>query len=230
MILPLLLLLAMGGSRIAYRAWKEHGLMAVMRAPDSNPAIVLGAGDAAATLLKELAAGREWHVVGLLDDDSRKHGGEIMGVKVMGPLALVGDLAERFNASQAIIAMPGESHASRKRAVDLCNAAGLSVMTVPSYAELVSGKLSVSQLRNVELDDLLGRDPGAARRGRIASLDRRQADPGHRRRRVDRRGIVPADRPFCARAGGAVRIVRVRALHDRIGVSRSIIPGSRFPR
>ena len=159
LILPLLLLLAMGGSRIAYRAWKEHGLMAVMRAPDSSPAIILGAGDSAATLMKELAAGRKWHVVALLDDDAGKHGSEILGVKIAGPLAGVGDLAERFGASQAIIAMPGESHAARKRAVDLCTSAGLTVMTVPSYAELVSGQLSVSQLRNVELDDLLGRDP-----------------------------------------------------------------------
>jgi len=158
-ILPLLLLLAMGGSRIAYRAWKEHGLVALMHAPDSSPTIVLGAGDAAAALLKELAAGREFHVVALLDDDSGKHGAEIRGVKIAGALAGIGDLAERFNVTQAIIAMPGESHAARKRAVDLCNEAGLKVMTVPSYAELVSGKLSVSQLRSVELDDLLGRDP-----------------------------------------------------------------------
>lgn len=158
-ILPLLLLLAMGGSRIAYRAWKEHGLVAVVRAPNSNPTIVLGAGDAAARLLQELAAGREFHVVALLDDDKGKQGGEIRGVKVIGPLEIVGGIAERFNVTQAIIAMPGESHPARKRAVDLCTASGLKVMTVPSYAELVSGRLNVSQLRRVELDDLLGRDP-----------------------------------------------------------------------
>jgi FlaA1/EpsC-like NDP-sugar epimerase len=57
--------------------------------------------------------------------------------------------------------MPGATHRQRKRAVDLCNAAGLAVMTVPSYADLVSGRVSVSALRNVELDDLLGRDPVA---------------------------------------------------------------------
>src|SRR6185503_12080983 len=56
-------------------------------------------------------------------------------------------------------AMPGATHAVRKRALDLCQAAGLRVMTVPAYADIVSGKVSVSQLREVELDDLLGRDP-----------------------------------------------------------------------
>jgi FlaA1/EpsC-like NDP-sugar epimerase len=55
--------------------------------------------------------------------------------------------------------MPGATHAARKRALDLCEAAGLRVMTVPAYSDIVSGKVSVSQLREVELDDLLGRDP-----------------------------------------------------------------------
>jgi FlaA1/EpsC-like NDP-sugar epimerase len=64
-----------------------------------------------------------------------------------------------MGASQAIIAMPGASHAARKRALDLCQAAGLRVMTVPAYSDIVSGKVSVSQLREVEVDDLLGRDP-----------------------------------------------------------------------
>jgi FlaA1/EpsC-like NDP-sugar epimerase len=57
--------------------------------------------------------------------------------------------------------MPGATHGQRKRALELCTADGLQVMTVPSYADLVSGKVSVSELRNVELDDLLGRDPVA---------------------------------------------------------------------
>ncbi len=71
----------------------------------------------------------------------------------------MGAAAARFGVTQAIIAMPGATHVQRRRAVELASAAGLAVMTVPSYADLVSGKVSVSALRNVELDDLLGRDP-----------------------------------------------------------------------
>ena len=159
LVAPLLLILAMGGSRLAYRAWKERGLASIMLAPESTPVLVLGAGSAAATLLKALAGSREWRVVALLDDDADKRGGDIMGVNVVGPIEAVAAAAERYGVSQAIIAMPGEMHAVRKRAVELCTGAGLRVMTVPSYADLVSGKVSVSQLRNVELDDLLGRDP-----------------------------------------------------------------------
>lgn len=159
LVSPLLMILAMGGSRMAYRAWKEHGFSSVMHVTDADPVVVLGAGRAAATLLKELAASRQWRVVALLDDDSSKRGGEIIGVKVHGPVSAIAEVAERFGARQVIIAMPGESHAARKRAVELCTAAGLSVMTVPSYSDLVSGRVSISQLRKVELDDLLGRDP-----------------------------------------------------------------------
>ena len=159
LISPLLMILAMGGSRLAYRAWKEHGFASVMHASEAAPVIVLGAGSAAATLLKELSASRQWRVVALLDDEPAKRGGEILGVKVYGSLDKVAGIAERFSATQAVIAMPETSHLSRKRAVELCTAAGLSVMTVPSYSDLVSGKVSISQLRKVELDDLLGRDP-----------------------------------------------------------------------
>jgi FlaA1/EpsC-like NDP-sugar epimerase len=71
----------------------------------------------------------------------------------------VAEIAERFGATLAVIAMPAASPPKRKRAVELCTAAGLSVMTVPSYSDLVSGRVSIAQLRKVELDDLLGRDP-----------------------------------------------------------------------
>jgi FlaA1/EpsC-like NDP-sugar epimerase len=121
--------------------------------------LVLGAGGAASTLLKELAASPQWRVVGLLDDDPAKLGAELHGIKVHARLDSLRELAERLGVSQAIIAMPEASHGERKRAVELCAAAGVSVMTVPALADIVSGKVSVSALRRIELDDLLGRDP-----------------------------------------------------------------------
>jgi FlaA1/EpsC-like NDP-sugar epimerase len=159
LIAPLLLIGAMSGSRLLYRAWKEGRLLGVVRHPQAEPVIVLGAGAAAAALLRDLAASSQWRVVALLDDDPGKQGGAIQDVKVLGPLERVAALAEDMGVTQAIIAMPGATHAARKRALGLCEAAGLHVMTVPAYADIVSGKVSVSQLREVELDDLLGRDP-----------------------------------------------------------------------
>jgi FlaA1/EpsC-like NDP-sugar epimerase len=161
LITPILLAGAMCGSRLLYRAWKERQLLGLVRYPQAAPVLVLGAGSAAANLLRELAHSRQWRVVGLLDDDEAKHGSEMQGAKILGALEDAARVARRLGVTQAIIAMPGATHGQRKRAVDLCSAAGLAVMTVPSYADLVSGKVSVSALRNVELDDLLGRDPVA---------------------------------------------------------------------
>ena len=159
LIAPVLLIGAMCGSRLLYRAWKEQRLLGLVRHPQANPVLVLGAGASASALLRDLANSSQWRVVALLDDDARKHGGAIHDVKVLGKFDDAGDIAERMRVSQAIIAMPGATHAARKRALDICQAAGLRVMTVPAYADIVSGKVSVSQLREVELDDLLGRDP-----------------------------------------------------------------------
>jgi FlaA1/EpsC-like NDP-sugar epimerase len=159
LLAPILLVLMMGGSRLAYRAWKEGRIAPLIGKPQATPVLVLGAGDAAAALLKDLASSREWRVVGVLDDEARKHGGEIHGVKVLGSIDRAAEFAERLEVGQVIIAMPGASHQARRRATDLCVDAGLEVMTVPALADIVAGRVSVSALRHVELDDLLGRDP-----------------------------------------------------------------------
>ena len=159
LLTPILLGLIMSGSRLAYRAWKEGRLLPLVTKPEAAPVLVLGAGGTAAGLLKELAVSPRWRVVGLLDDDIGKRGSEIMGVKVYGRIDQVGKVAGNLEVTQAIIAMPSATHQQRKRAVELCKEAGVSVMTVPALADIVAGKVSISELRPIELDDLLGRDP-----------------------------------------------------------------------
>ncbi|MGO9443698.1 MAG: polysaccharide biosynthesis protein, partial [Thiobacillaceae bacterium] len=155
---PMLLLFLMGGNRLAYRAWKEHRLSLSLLSK-REPLLVLGAGSAAEGLIRELARSTEWRVVGLLDDAPRKQGRDIHGFTVLGPIDSVSQHANQLGLIHVVIAMPGASHFARKHAVELCNQAGLKVLTVPSFADLVSGRVSVSSLREIELDDLLGRDP-----------------------------------------------------------------------
>jgi FlaA1/EpsC-like NDP-sugar epimerase len=157
---PILLAAVMAASRIAYRAWKEGRLARIgAEAEGSRRVVVLGAGMAGASLLKSLGRSPEWTFVGLLDDDPARRGRDIDGVKVLGPLELLPEIVKREAIEQAIIAMPGANHAARRRAMELCGRAGIRAMTVPSYDDLVSGRVSYSQVRPVELDDLLGRDP-----------------------------------------------------------------------
>jgi len=155
---PLLLILIMGGSRFVYRMWKEQGLYGAIKL-QGEPVLVLGAGDAAASLAKELARSSNWRLVGFLDDNTERHGRTLNGIRVLGGLDSLPHWAERLGVQQAIIAMPSSSHQQRKRAIQLCNAAQVKALTVPSFDDLMSGKVSVSQLRAIELDDLLGRDP-----------------------------------------------------------------------
>jgi FlaA1/EpsC-like NDP-sugar epimerase len=155
---PILLILMMGGSRFVYRAWKEYRLYGVSQM-HGKPVLVLGAGDVAVSLLKELERSHEWQVVGLLDDRREMHGRSLYGVKVLGSLEKLPELSTKFEVENVIVAMPAATHEDRRRAVSLADQAGLTVMTVPSFDDLVSGRVSVSQVRRVEVEDLLGREP-----------------------------------------------------------------------
>ncbi|MDO8437144.1 MAG: nucleoside-diphosphate sugar epimerase/dehydratase [Nitrosomonadaceae bacterium] len=155
---PILLLFIMGGSRLTYRLWKEDHLFR-LKDPQGNPVLVLGAGDTAVGLVKELARSKEWRVVGLLDDDPQRRGLILHGLKVLGRIDQLPAVAEKLDVAHAIIAMPSAAHGDRRRALEICAAAEVKALTVPSYDDLISGKVTVSQIRNVELDDLLGRDP-----------------------------------------------------------------------
>jgi FlaA1/EpsC-like NDP-sugar epimerase len=155
---PLMLLLIMGGSRIAYRAWKERYVVPLHKL-HARPVLILGGDNATLSLIKDLAGSREWRVVGLLDDNPKRFGREIGGVRILGPLDTLAEHATRLGAEHAIIAMPGAAHGERRRAATLCAAAAVKALTVPAFDDLMSGKVTVSQLRSVEVDDLLGRDP-----------------------------------------------------------------------
>jgi FlaA1/EpsC-like NDP-sugar epimerase len=155
---PILLLLAMGGDRLIYRLWKEQGLFRAIQI-EGSPVLVLGAGEAAVGLSKELSRSREWHQVGFLDDDAEKQGRVLNGISVLGKLDSLPHWAHRFGVTQVIIAMPEAAHRVRKHAIELANLNNIKVLTVPSFDDLLSGKIAISQLRAVELDDLLGRDP-----------------------------------------------------------------------
>ncbi len=155
---PMLLILLMGGSRLAYRAWKEHRLSGVLHL-NSKPVLVAGAGSAADFLLRELARNFSgFRVVGLLDDSPSKQGRFIQGVPVIGTLDEVAIWAKQMVVEDVILALPSAAHEVRKRITQLCSEAKLNVSTVPSLEDLVAGRVSVSSVRRIELEDLLGRD------------------------------------------------------------------------
>jgi FlaA1/EpsC-like NDP-sugar epimerase len=154
---PLLLAAMMSGSRIAYRAWKERALYGHIHL-SGEPVLVIGTGDITVNLLRDIERSNQWRAVGILDDDPAWHGRVLLGVRVLGGLDEVGRWGEHLDCDHAIISLPAASAAVRRRAAELAAAAGLTVLTVPSYDDLLSGKVTVSQVRPIELEDLLGRD------------------------------------------------------------------------
>ena len=155
---PIMLIFLMAGSRFAYRVWKEHRLYSPLAAL-GEPVLIIGAGEAGARLTEEMARSRQWRVVGVLDDDPAKRGRLLRDVSVLGPIADIPTWTRRYGVRKVIIALPSANHAVRRRVAELCASAGVEALTVPSYDDLISGRYPLTMLRNVEADDLLGRDP-----------------------------------------------------------------------
>lgn len=154
---PLLLAITMGGARFAYRSWKEHRLYGPAKLR-GQPVLILGAGEATDSLLREIHRSGQWYAVAIVDDNPGRTGRRLRGLPIMSPIENIGLIAEGLGATHAIIAMPNARPSQRRRATELASAAGLTVLTVPSYDDLLSGRLSVSSIRKVELEDLLGRE------------------------------------------------------------------------
>lgn len=155
---PILLLLMMGGSRLAYRTWREHKLYGVVQ-DKGAPVLVIGAGEVAVTLLKELERSAMWRVVGIIDDNPKLSGMRIHGIPVLGGIDLIKSKAIEKKVGHVVIAVPEIDKKTKQKIVHLCAASGLIVMTVPSFDDLISGKVSISSIRKIEVEDLLGRDP-----------------------------------------------------------------------
>lgn len=159
-VYPILLMGAMCGGRVVYRVFKEHREFGSLRAV-GKPVIVLGVGREAANLVQELGRSRDWNVVGLLDDNPSIRQGEVCGVRVLGALNEIGAWAELLRARHAIIAMPDASPAEHRAVANLCMRAGVKVFTLPAIGQLIAGHDTISQLRRLNVEDLLGREPVA---------------------------------------------------------------------
>ena len=157
-LVPLLLMLIMGGSRLLYRAWKERRLYG-LESNEAKLVLIIGAGSTAVNLVKALTGSREWHVVGMLDDDPRKLGTRLQGIRVLGRINELPNWVHTLNVEHVIIATPSVSRQIHRKALEMCSEIGVKAMTVPSYADLISGKAMVTNIREIQLDDLLGRAP-----------------------------------------------------------------------
>ena len=159
----LLLILFIGGSRLSLRFYSY-----VMNKPKyrqiqrkKNKVLIIGAGDAGAMLLREIEryhiANRQ--VVGFIDDDKNKTGKILLGVKVLGTRNELVKIASEKGIDEIIIAMPSVKGKEIKAIINICKETNCKLTILPGLYEIIEGKVSISQLRPVEIEDLLGRDP-----------------------------------------------------------------------
>ncbi|HMJ08698.1 MAG TPA: polysaccharide biosynthesis protein, partial [Pyrinomonadaceae bacterium] len=147
--------------RSAYELGEKNKFHAGRRRPKRKPTLLVGAGRMGATLVKEMAgrADGELEIRGFVDDDQRKRGGSVGGIKVLGSTADLDRLVDELEITQVVIAIDDAQGKEIRRLLEICSTIGVKAQIVPSLNEIANGRVSVSRLRDVEIDDLLGRDP-----------------------------------------------------------------------
>jgi FlaA1/EpsC-like NDP-sugar epimerase len=149
--------IALGGVRVLSRAFMNRVQVHASQL-NSKQVVVIGAGCAAAMLLRELPRSG-YCAVALVDDDPKKVGAWLHGVQVAGPIVDLPEIARRFGPGELMIAIPSATREQMRRITEICEETDLKFRTVPGLADLIHGTVTVEQLREVNLEDLLGREP-----------------------------------------------------------------------
>jgi hypothetical protein len=157
---PVILVVLLGAPRMLYRFWKDSRYDAQHREP-ARRVLVLGAGRAGEALVRELRRENRYVPVGFLDDSRALRGAKVHGVPVLGDLQRLDELAREVAAEMLLIAMPSASNVQMQRVVERCESTGLPFRTVPRLQDVVEGRSSFNELKEVAIEDLLGRDPVA---------------------------------------------------------------------
>lgn len=155
----LLSLVLIGGSRFALRILAEQS--AVPRNGKAHRVLIVGAGDAGALVVRELQKSSQLNLtpVGFLDDDPAKQKQEIYGVPVIGYVNELVDVLDERRVDEVIFAIPSAPGRIVRLVNDICRLKGIPSRTMPGIYELIGGKVSVNRLREVDITDLLRREP-----------------------------------------------------------------------
>ena len=157
-IQPILLLLFVGASRALARVWLGDQYQSILKRAARPKVLIYGAGRTGRQLAAAMANSHEMQVVGFLDDDDRLHGHVLNGQPIYTPGDLP-NLVSTFNISDVLLAMPSIGRKRRNEILGDMRSAHVSVRTLPSVTDLAQGKVSISDLRELDIDDLLGREP-----------------------------------------------------------------------
>jgi FlaA1/EpsC-like NDP-sugar epimerase len=153
----MLLIAALGVPRFLYRWLKDRRFYI----GDGKRVLIAGAGRAGEMLVRDLLRDpqRSLVPVGFVDDKRRKLGADIHGVRVLGRCEQIAELAERLDIDMILLAMPSARSRQFRRVVEICEVADVPFRSIPCMEDLVAGRVSINTLRQISIEDLLGRDP-----------------------------------------------------------------------
>jgi len=157
LIQPILLLLLVGASRALARVWLGGQYLSIVKRASRPRVLIYGAGSTGRQLAAAMANSHEMQVAGFLDDDDRLHGHVLNGQPIYNPADL-DNLATTLHISSVLLAMPGLSRRRRNEILSQIRSARVAVRTLPSVTDLAQGRASLSDLRELDIDDLLGRE------------------------------------------------------------------------
>ncbi len=146
--------------RLSYRIFTSIRLPGSIKASDRR-VLIAGAGTSGAVILKEMLTSQyaQGHVVCFVDDDKNKVGKILNGVPIAGKREDIPGLVEKYKVDEIYIAMPSAPAKDRKEIIEICRETGCRVKILPGIYQLLNGEVSVGKLREVEIEDLLGREP-----------------------------------------------------------------------
>lgn len=148
----------LGGLRMAVRLYHEE--FHTEQAIKLKRFLIIGAGNAGEALLRELHRMpiEQYDVIGFIDDDPAKKGVSIHGIPVLGRVDQLAQICKQQNIDEIAIAMPSATAKQLRKVVQICEGAKVHFQTVPSVTDIASGRYKVSQIRTVDINDLLGRE------------------------------------------------------------------------
>lgn len=157
LLYPVVLTILLGGPRLAYRFWKDSRVD-LLEPNTVKRVLIVGADRAGEALLRDLRRDSRYAVVGFVDDQGSLRGAKIGGYPVLGTLEQLPDVARETGVDMLLIALPGASTAQMRKVVELCDGTGLPYRTVPRLEDVVAGRAHFNEIKEVAIDDLLGRD------------------------------------------------------------------------
>jgi len=157
LLYPVLLIFLLGGPRLGYRLWKDRNA-SILTTIEKKRVLVIGAGNAGDMLVRDMHRSESDIPVAILDDNESLKGAEIRGVKICGAIAKVKTIVEQYNVDWIAIAIPSASRIEIQAIVEVCEQTKLPIKILPNLREMQSNHEIISGLREVSIEDLLGRE------------------------------------------------------------------------